>query len=81
MKENNQWELIQIQITPELQGNGLGRSILQRLLAEAFQAQSAVRWSVLKTNPARRLYERLGFQVIGENGYSYEMQFEVLQKK
>ena len=30
--------------------------------------------SVLKVNPALALYKRLGFRVVGETGYSYEMQ-------
>ncbi len=31
---------------------------------------------VLKNNPARRLYEREGFKVIGENDYKFLMKLD-----
>lgn len=57
------------------QGQGLGSVILKKLLDEAVQAQAAVHLSVLKANPARRLYERFGFRIVGENDQAYEMLF------
>ena len=36
----------------------------------------AVELSVLKLNPARRLYERLGFVQVSEGEYSYLMRLE-----
>ena len=74
-KEGKEWDLIQIQIVPERQGTGLGSGILQKLLDEAVHSQAAVILSVLRTNPARRLYERLGFRIVGENDRAYDMRF------
>lgn len=67
------WELVQIQLIPALQGSGHGRALLEDLLVDARQAGATVRLSVLKLNPARRLYERLGFVVETENEHSYGM--------
>jgi ribosomal protein S18 acetylase RimI-like enzyme len=74
-KDEECWDLIQIQIVPEKQGSGLGSGILKKLLAEAVQANACVKLSVLRSNRARRIYERLGFKVVGENAHAYEMQF------
>jgi MOSC domain-containing protein YiiM len=68
-----QWELVQVQLVPELQGRGLGTVLLQSLVAEARSHGAGLRLSVLKSNPAKRLYERLGFAVIEEKECSYEM--------
>jgi ribosomal protein S18 acetylase RimI-like enzyme len=56
-----------IQILPELQGRGIGTSVLRGLLRDAAARRLPVELSVLKVNPrARRLYERLGFGVIDQ---------------
>jgi ribosomal protein S18 acetylase RimI-like enzyme len=53
-----------IYLLPAYQRQGLGSLILSDLLAEARQCKRAVRLQVLVGNPARNLYERLGFEVI-----------------
>jgi ribosomal protein S18 acetylase RimI-like enzyme len=73
LRHGPEWELLQIQLAPGVQGQGLGSHILQALLSEAKAAGVALRLGVLKENPARRLYERLGFAVVREKEYSYEM--------
>jgi ribosomal protein S18 acetylase RimI-like enzyme len=65
-RDSAQWKLIQIQLVPELQGQGLGADLLVKIIAEADNANAAIALSVLKANPARALYERLKFCVIGE---------------
>jgi ribosomal protein S18 acetylase RimI-like enzyme len=70
------WDLVQIQIVPEQQGRGFGTTILKKLLADAVQAQATVSLSVLNTNPARQLYERLGFRIVAQNNHAYDMKFE-----
>jgi len=52
-----------IAILPEHQGRGIGAGLLRGVLAEADAAGLPARLQVLRTNPARRLYERLGFSV------------------
>jgi ribosomal protein S18 acetylase RimI-like enzyme len=46
-------------------GHGLGRRVLEDVIAGAGARGLAVELTVLHVNPARRLYERLGFAEIG----------------
>jgi ribosomal protein S18 acetylase RimI-like enzyme len=65
--------LANIRVTPAQQGQGLGTAIIANILEEARQANLAVRLRVLKVNPARGLYERLGFRVVEETPTHYVM--------
>ena len=54
-----------IQLLPAYQSQGIGTSIVRRLMAEADAGRLPLRLEVEKDNPdARRLYVRLGFRVI-----------------
>jgi ribosomal protein S18 acetylase RimI-like enzyme len=56
-----------IEIAPEAQGRGVGKSLLRLLVGRAKDAgSSAVELHVLELNRARDLYERLGFEAIAE---------------
>lgn len=67
--------------TPELsvavrrshRGRGLGTELLARLLAQAEKSCPAISLSVSPDNPARRLYERLGFRVIASDAGALTM--------
>ncbi len=56
-------ELHQIYLVPARQKLGIGTSVLRALQARAAAAKRPLRLSVLVNNPARRLYERLGFRI------------------
>jgi ribosomal protein S18 acetylase RimI-like enzyme len=58
--------LTDIEIAPEWRGLGLGTAVLRDLLAEAGRQGLPVALQVLKGNPARGWYERLGFEIVGE---------------
>ena len=67
--------LADFQVLPELQGRGIGTSVLRGLIAEATARGVPVELSVLHANPrARRLYERLGFTVVEEGNPFVRMQ-------
>jgi ribosomal protein S18 acetylase RimI-like enzyme len=68
-----EWHLHQLQIIPDYQGLGIGNAVLRRVLAEAGHANVAVSLSVMHDNPARRLYERLGFAYVGETTSDLKM--------
>ena len=54
--------LIEISLLPQWRGQGLGTALLDRLRQEVREGRSdRVSLNVLATNPARRLYARLGF--------------------
>lgn len=56
-------DLHQIYIVPAEQGRGIGTDILKTLQARATALGRPLRLNVLVNNPARRLYERLGFRI------------------
>jgi ribosomal protein S18 acetylase RimI-like enzyme len=58
-------EVFTLYVAPDRQGNGLGRSLLLGLFARLVRRRldSAVIW-VLRDNPARFFYERLGGKLV-----------------
>ncbi|MBK6264195.1 GNAT family N-acetyltransferase [Marivirga sp. S37H4] len=66
-------EIIQLQISPEYQGKGYGRSIIQTIIDEARGLGLKIRLSVLKKNQAIKLYHNMGFKVVDEDKYSFIM--------
>jgi len=59
--------LRQIHLVPEFRGLGIGSGLIEELLARATALQKAVTLDVMHGNPARALYERLGFVRTGED--------------
>jgi ribosomal protein S18 acetylase RimI-like enzyme len=53
----------------------VGERLIRELIAEARQAGASVSLHVLQANPARRLYERLGFRIVGQGEHEYLMQW------
>ena len=62
-----------IKIAPDHQNRGIGTKLVRALLNEADGRGVPVELQVIKANPARRLYERLGFAVVGETETHYLM--------
>jgi len=60
--------IMDIALLPEHRGAGIGSAILRNLLAEADAAGKRVTIHVERFNPARRLYESLGFSVVEDEG-------------
>ena len=65
--------IIDISLVPQARGRGIGGAILQDVLADAAAAGKAVSIHVEIHNPARRLYERLGFEAVEDKGIYVEM--------
>jgi GNAT superfamily N-acetyltransferase len=68
--------LSNIHLLPEFQGRGIGTAIIKEMLERAAVVHRPAALRVLKNNPARRLYERLGFQIAGETETHYLMRAE-----
>jgi ribosomal protein S18 acetylase RimI-like enzyme len=62
-----------IYLSPKWQDQGLGTAIIGDLLASAKTLGKQVSLQVLKVNPARQLYERLGFSVFAETDTHFKM--------
>lgn len=58
--------LIEITLLPELRNRGIGEHIIRNILDQAARENKTVGIYVEHFNPALRLYQRLGFQVIRE---------------
>lgn len=67
--------LERIYILPEWQGRGIGTRILRRLQRQAAAEALPLQLHCLKVNPARSLYERLGWRVVGENEVSWVLEW------
>ena len=65
--------LYQLFVEVSQRDRGIGSSVLSLLQADWNRAGKPVLLTVLKNNPARRLYERFGFHVTGEVGVKLEM--------
>jgi GNAT superfamily N-acetyltransferase len=53
-----------IAVAPEQLGTGVGTLLLARLLDDARRIHRAIALSVRADNPAKRLYERMGFVTV-----------------
>lgn len=65
-RTTSEWHLHQIQVLPDRQRKGIGTHVLNEVLIRAGREGVSVTLSVLHGNPARNLYERLGFRVVSE---------------
>lgn len=77
LQDGSTWTIEQFQILPAFQGSGLGTTVLRALIADACASGALLRLSVLKRNPAARLYARLGFRTLDESAHAYRMTFIV----
>jgi ribosomal protein S18 acetylase RimI-like enzyme len=66
--------IVDIALLPEFRRRGIGERVLRDLLAEAARTGRTVSLHVERTNPARRLYERLGFRTTADRGMYLAME-------
>jgi ribosomal protein S18 acetylase RimI-like enzyme len=67
-------ELDYIALLPEYQRRGIGTFLVRQIISEAETRGLPIRLRVLKVNPARSLYERLGYIVSGGDAQRYYME-------
>lgn len=68
--------LYQIHIGPGYRSRGIGTRLMQDLLARGRQQRKPVSLYVVRNNPARALFERLGFKVVGEDETKLHMRWK-----
>ena len=64
MQDKDEIQLADIVVTGDFRGLGIGFAIIQGIQGEAAQSKRPLRLHVAKVNPALRLYERMGFQLL-----------------
>ncbi len=74
-RRDDEIRLIDIALLPEHRGAGLGGRLMKRILDEGTAAGKLVRIHVEQFNPAMRLYRRLGFEKIEEQGVYHLMEW------
>jgi ribosomal protein S18 acetylase RimI-like enzyme len=72
----SEFTLAQIHLEPQIRHRGIGTRLVQDLLCDAAAKSKPVLLSVVRGNPARALYERLGFVIIGEEATKLHMRWE-----
>lgn len=75
-EKENEVEIVQVQIDPKFQRKGLGRQIIESVIENSLSQQKEISLSVLKQNPAKDLYLRMGFKVVSEDDTSFNMLFD-----
>lgn len=74
-RSGNPFVLIDIALLPEHIGRGVGTYLVNTLIAEAFREGKPLSAHVDKSNSqAWRLWQRLGFQLVGDNGVYLEIE-------
>ncbi|WP_299259222.1 GNAT family N-acetyltransferase [uncultured Aquimarina sp.] len=76
IENKNTIEILQFQILPKYQGKGIGNYLLNYMIQLSVSLHKNILLKVLKKNPARHLYERNGFCIIGEDQYEFHMEFK-----
>jgi GNAT superfamily N-acetyltransferase len=66
--------LVDIALLSDFRGRGMGTQLLRDLIDQSARAGVPVRLQVFKSNPARRLYQRLGFVETGEDEMYFQME-------
>jgi GNAT superfamily N-acetyltransferase len=66
----------QLYVAGHMQRGGIGTRVLLMLMDEARRTGKPITLGVVKINPARRLYERLGFQTTHEDELKFYMRYE-----
>jgi ribosomal protein S18 acetylase RimI-like enzyme len=75
--KDNRCHLIQLQIEPKYQGQGIGSYLLNYLFLVAKRERVLVSLRVLKKNPAMALYLRLGFEIKAQSEIDYYLESSV----
>ena len=66
--------LLDITLLPQFRGKGIGTDLLQQLKERSNNIQKKISLHVEATNPILKLYQRLGFIYIKNNGRHYYME-------
>jgi ribosomal protein S18 acetylase RimI-like enzyme len=75
-RAQDELSLVDIAILPEFRSKGIGGGLIRDLQSEALKNSKPLRLEVFHTNPAQRLYFRLGFRQTGTNSLYLQMEWK-----
>jgi ribosomal protein S18 acetylase RimI-like enzyme len=75
LRESEAIRILDITLLPQHRNNGIGSSLIREVLAEADETGKAVSIWVENFNPSLKLFERLGFVRIQEDGFNWLMEY------
>ncbi|HEY3052838.1 MAG TPA: GNAT family N-acetyltransferase [Thermoanaerobaculia bacterium] len=73
--------VLDIAIMPEHRNGGLGTRLMRQVMEEAAAEGKSVTIHVENFNPARHLYDRLGFRYVDTNGVYHLMEWRAQEKE
>jgi ribosomal protein S18 acetylase RimI-like enzyme len=68
-----EFTLVDVALVSSQRGLGIGTQVIKNLLLEAAAEAKPVKLNVWHSNPAKKLYERLGFSAANDDGVYCEM--------
>lgn len=68
-------EIVDIALLPEYRGRGIGKMLIEEILAEGQAGGKKVSIYVEHFNPARHLYDRLAFEHVDTHGVYHKMEW------
>jgi len=73
---DDEFQLVDIAVHPQVQRKGVGTVLIQRLQQEAAKARLPIRCCVFRFNPGSlRFHQRLGFAIVREDEMHYYMEW------
>ena len=79
-RKSEELHLVDIALLPDFRNRGIGALLLRQLLDEGRERHLPVRLQVFKYGDAVRFYERLGFQLIEDDGTYLKMEWRTSSK-
>lgn len=73
-REAKRLHILDITIVPAMRSRGVGSAVLRELIEEADRAGKTVSIYLESFNPSLRLFERLGFRIIEQDGFQLLLQ-------
>lgn len=74
LREADEIRILDITVLPQQRNSGIGTTLIRELLTEGGQTNRRVRIWVEHFNPSMRLFERLGFSKVEEDGFNCLME-------
>ena len=75
-RQENEYDLVDIAIHPDLSNKGIGTALIQRLQTDAQQAKLPIHSTVFRFNPGSlRFHQRLGFRIVREDLMYFYMEW------